>query len=112
MSEATVYGDDEVRAILADSLPAWSLEGGHLTRVYRTADFASALALANAAGFAAEAAWHHPELRVTWGALTVRLRTHEPDGITAKDVELARRIEAVATWAPAPGDALEGRPAS
>ena len=108
MGDVRTYTDAEVRAELAASLPAWTLEHAHVTRGYQTGDWARTMALANAISFLAESAWHHPEMHLAWGRLTVRLRTHEPEGITDKDLELARRIEALATWQPADGDALTG----
>jgi 4a-hydroxytetrahydrobiopterin dehydratase len=66
--------------------------------------------LVNAIGFAAEAAYHHPDLSVTWGRITVKLSTHSAGGITDKDFELARKIEEVALYRPAAGAALTGTP--
>ena len=51
--------------------------------------------LVNAIGYCAEAAYHHPDLSVTWGRITVKLSTHSAGGITDKDFALARRIEDV-----------------
>ena len=65
--------------------------------------------LVNAIGFVAEAAYHHPDLSVTWGRVTVKLSTHSAGGITDKDFELARRIEETVLWRPQ-GGALEGTP--
>ena len=56
--------------------------------------------LVNAIGYVAEAAYHHPDLSVTWGRVTVKLSTHSAGGITDKDFELARQIEDVALWRP------------
>jgi 4a-hydroxytetrahydrobiopterin dehydratase len=40
----------------------------------------------------------------------VKLSTHSAGGITDKDFTLARRIEEIVLWRPAPGDALTGTP--
>ena len=66
--------------------------------------------LVNAIGYLAEAAWHHPDLSVTWGKVWVKLKTHSAGGITDKDFELAKKIEEVALWRPAEGGPLEGTP--
>ena len=60
-------------------------------------------------GFYAEAAYHHPDLSVTWGRVIVKLQTHTAAGITDKDFELARKLEDAVLWRPA-GGALEGTP--
>ena len=59
--------------------------------------------------YLSEAAYHHPDLAVTWGRVTVKLSTHSAGGITDKDFELARKIEEAALWRPS-GGALEGTP--
>jgi 4a-hydroxytetrahydrobiopterin dehydratase len=107
---SNAYADAEVVAWLEENLPAWRLEEGFLARTYTTGSWQLTLLLANAIGYLAEAAWHHPELILSYPRLTVRLQTHDASGITDKDFELARRIEAVVTWRPSPEDALEGTP--
>ena len=91
-------------------LPGWYFEGGWLRRVYKTDGWPTTLMLVNAIGFAAEAAFHHPDLAVTWARVTVKLVTHSAGGITEKDFALARRIEEVALWRPEAGGALAGTP--
>jgi len=104
------YTEAEVATWIDEHLPTWSLAEGYLTRTYTTRSWRLTLLLANAIGYLAEAAWHHPELILSYPRLTVRLQTHDAGGITDRDMELARRIEAEATWQPAPEDALEGAP--
>jgi len=106
------YTEAEVIAWLEANLPTWSLKDGHLTRTYTTRNWRVTLLLANAIGYLAEAAWHHPELILSYPQLTVRLQTHDAGGITDKDFELACWIEEVVTWQPSPEDALEGTPKS
>jgi len=102
------YGDDEVRQRLAAELPGWELHEGWIRRKYVTGGWPYTLMLVNAVGFLAEAAFHHPDLAVSWAQVQVKLCTHSAKGITAKDFELARRIEDVVTWLPAEGQALAG----
>src|SRR6266705_1182410 len=65
--------------------------------------------LVNTIGYVAEAAYHHPDLAVTWGRVIVKLKNHAAGGITDKDFELARKIEDTVLWRPK-GGALEGTP--
>ena len=67
------------------------------------------LMLVNAIGYLAEAAYHHPDLAVTWGRVIVKLKNHAAGGVTDKDFELARKIEELVLWRPK-GGALEGTP--
>ena len=106
--EAT-YNEAQIAERLT-SLAGWYLEDGWIRRVYKTDGWPTTLMLVTAIGYCSEAAYHHPDLSVTWGRVTVKLSTHSAGGITDKDFELARKIEDVALWRPAPGGALEGTP--
>lgn len=77
-------------------LPGWSREGDALVKTFAFASFKAALAFMVRAGFEAEALNHHPEWTNVYNRVDVRLSTHEAKGkITAKDVALASRMEAV-----------------
>ncbi len=114
MSEAEkklpVLSDEEVERRLGEELPDWWYEGRWIRRRYNTDGWLTTLALVNTIGYLAEAAWHHPDLEVTWGKVWVKLRTHASNGITERDLALARRIEATVLWRPAPGEPMEGTP--
>jgi 4a-hydroxytetrahydrobiopterin dehydratase len=97
------YTDAEVAEHLRARLPSWSAEDGQIVRTFETGSFQRTLLLANAIGFVAEAAWHHPDLLLTFPRLRVMLTTHDAGGITEMDFELAERIESVATWQPQGG---------
>ena len=103
------YNEAEIAERLRD-LPGWYYEDKCIRRVYKTDGWPTTLMLVNALGYLAEAAYHHPDLSVTWGRVTVKLSTHSAGGITDKDFELARRLEEVALWRPAAGGALTGTP--
>ena len=92
------------------ALPGWYFEDGWIRRVYKTDGWPTTLMLVNAIGYLAEAAYHHPDLSVTWARVTVKLSTHSAGGITQKDFDLARQIEDVALWRPPTGGALTGTP--
>jgi 4a-hydroxytetrahydrobiopterin dehydratase len=111
MANLHVYAENEIAAKLAEhGLTDWYLEDGWLRRKYNTDGWPTTLMLVNAIGYLAEAAYHHPDLSVTWGKLWVKLKTHSAGGITDKDFALARKIEDVVLWRPAPGAPLEGTP--
>ena len=105
----TTYDETQIAERLRE-LPGWYFEDGWIRRVYKTDGWPTTLMLVNAIGYLAEAAYHHPDLSVTWGRITVKLSTHSAGGITGKDFELARKIEDVVLWRPAQGGALEGTP--
>src|SRR5262245_2205789 len=92
------------------ALPGWWFEDGWIRRVYKTDGWPTTLMLVNSVGFLAEAAYHHPDLTVTWGRITVKLSTHSAGGITDKDFDLAHRIEDSALWRPKDGARAPGTP--
>ncbi|MBX9794216.1 MAG: 4a-hydroxytetrahydrobiopterin dehydratase, partial [Burkholderiaceae bacterium] len=63
-------------------------------------------------GHLAEAAWHHPDLAVSYAFVIVKLVNHAAKGITEKDFQLAKKIEDVVLWQPGKedGSELEGTP--
>ncbi len=101
--------DEEIRARLSRDLPAWRHEDGQIRRTIRTRSWKGTMLAVGAIGHLAEAAWHHPDLLVTFSSVEVRLSTHDAGGITEKDFELAAKIEEVVLWKPE-GGALEGTP--
>jgi 2'-5' RNA ligase len=102
--------DSQITDAITGRLPAWRFEDGMLTRVYQTGAWQRTLLLANAIGFAGEAAGHHPDLLLSYPRLTVQLTTHDAGGVTARDLALAERIEALATWQPEAESPLGGSP--
>ena len=95
---------------LAKELPGWTLENGWLRRKYSTDGWPTTVMLINAIAFLSEAAWHHPDLEVTWGKVWVKLKTHVSGGVTERDFALAKEIEKLSLWRPAAGSAMEGTP--
>ncbi len=106
------YTADEIAARLAAELPQWTYEDGWIRRKYKTSGWKATLMVVNTVGHLAEAAWHHPDLTVSYAFVTVKLATHSAKGITEKDFALARKIDEVVMWQPGrEADAvLEGTP--
>ena len=71
-----VYTQDEVQARLAAELPKWTFEDGWIRRKYKTSGWKSTLMVVNTVGHLSEAAWHHPDLNVSYAFVTVKLVNH------------------------------------
>lgn len=112
MAKDQPYSPEDIAARLKDELPHWYLEDGSIRRKYRTSGWKATLMAVNTVGHLAEAAWHHPELTVSYASVIVQLTTHSAHGVTALDFALARKIEEVLTWQPGreEGAVLEGTP--
>ena len=108
----TVYTLEEIQARLAAELPKWTFEDGWIRRKYKTSGWKATLMVVGTVGHLAEAAWHHPDLNVSYAFVTVKLQNHAAKGITDKDFALAAKIEDVLMWQPGaqPDSGLEGTP--
>ncbi|MCC6579627.1 MAG: 4a-hydroxytetrahydrobiopterin dehydratase [Phycisphaeraceae bacterium] len=102
------YDEPRIAARLQSDLPQWEYRDGWIRRTYKTGGWPHTLMVVNAIGYLAEAAFHHPDLSVSWAQVTVKLMTHSAKGVTDKDFDLARRIEEQLTWLPGENSALEG----
>ena len=112
MSKDRTYDEAGIAERLA-ALPGWRYADGTVQRTFKTANWRATLMVVTTIGHLCEAAWHHPDLLVSYDSVTVKLSTHSAKGITDKDFELAAKIEAVVTWRPGTeGGALTGPPAS
>lgn len=114
MPEVTeqVYSEEEILSRLRAELPHWTYENGWIRRKFRTSGWKATLMVVNTIGHLAEAAWHHPDLTVSYAFVIVKLVTHSAKGVTDKDFALAKKIEEVIQWQPAreTGGILVGTP--
>jgi 4a-hydroxytetrahydrobiopterin dehydratase len=78
-------------------IEGWKVEEveGHLrlSKVFKFKGFMPGVELINKIAAVAEAENHHPDLLLTWGALTVWLLTHAANGLTQNDFILAAKID-------------------
>lgn len=86
--------DQQIEQELA-SLPGWSRDGDAIRREFRFSGFREAIAFIVRIAFEAEQRDHHPDLSNVYNRVTIRLSTHDAGGITEKDFDLARAIDAV-----------------
>lgn len=95
MANVAKLPEAEIQKKLAQ-LPGWRISDGKLHREYKFADFVHAFGFMAAAAVQAEARAHHPEWSNVWNRVTVDLTTHDAEGITEKDFDLATAMEAIA----------------
>lgn len=69
------------------------VEEHHLTKTYKFSNFVDALAFANRIGELAEEVNHHPEIRLSWGWVTLIIYTHKIDGLTESDFVWAAKAD-------------------
>lgn len=90
---------DEQLPALLEQLPAWkpsSERGGTISRAFVFRDFAQAMGFMCQVAVVAEKRNHHPEWFNVYNRVEVTLTTHDVNGLSMNDVELARFMDQVA----------------
>ena len=87
-------GPELKKAVAA--LKGWSVAKGKLHKEYKFADFIHAFGFMATAALAIEKMGHHPEWFNVYNRVTVDLTTHDAQGITSKDIDLAKLLDATA----------------
>jgi len=86
-------------------LTGWTAVPGRdaITKSFRFADFNAAFGWMTRVALAAEKLDHHPEWFNVYNRVEVTLATHDADGVTGLDVQLAQIMDVAATDHHAPG---------
>ena len=71
---------------------ALSADGKALHKSFRFKDFPEAFGFLTRVAMHAEKVDHHPEFTSVWNRVDFRLTTHDSDGVTERDLELAEAI--------------------
>jgi len=88
-----ILTNKEIDAALKE-LTAWQLSGNEIKKTYKCKNFKTALQFVNIVGELAEEEDHHPDILIhNWNKVTLTLSTHNEGGLTAKDFDLATKIE-------------------
>jgi len=89
------FDGPELKAAL-DHLPGWSVVNAKLHKEYKFADFIHAFGFMATAALAIEKMGHHPEWFNVYNRVTIDLTTHDAQGITQKDADLAKVLDETA----------------
>ena len=94
---AAKLSDQEREGALA-GLPDWQWDPAReaIRKRFTFGDFSEAFGFMTRVALEAERASHHPEWSNVWNRVDIALTTHDAGGLTAKDIALAKRIEALA----------------
>ena len=83
----------EIQSALTE-LNGWTLEADMLTWRRTFGSFPEAFAFATQVALLAERRDHHPDIALSYTRLTLRLTTHDALGITVRDLDFARALNA------------------
>jgi 4a-hydroxytetrahydrobiopterin dehydratase len=86
------------RDIAMQQLPQWTYDADAkgIRRTLRFADFAEAFGFMTRVAILAEKADHHPEWFNVYNRVEILLTTHDADGLSQRDIDLASKIDAIA----------------
>ncbi len=96
MARPTKLPTGDVAEAMAELHLDWDLVNGKLHRELRFANFAEAFGFMASIAIIAEKMDHHPEWSNVYNRVTIDLVTHDVDGISNLDLELAAIIDAAA----------------
>jgi 4a-hydroxytetrahydrobiopterin dehydratase len=89
-----LLSDEEITAAMA-GLPDWTRAANSISRTVELKDFQAAMLFTGAVAYMAEKAGHHPDILIQWNKVTLTLSTHSAGGLTAADMALAGRLDAL-----------------
>lgn len=83
---------------LRAALPEWQFSearGGLISREFSFADFVRAFGFMAQVALVAEKLNHHPEWSNVYNRVAITLTTHDVQGLSTNDVDLAQQIDAL-----------------
>jgi 4a-hydroxytetrahydrobiopterin dehydratase len=86
---------NEIESKLAE-MDGWALDEGQIIKEFTFATYKAGLVFAVAVGHFADRMDHHPDIYIGYQKVEIAMNTHDLDGISTYDMELARLIETLA----------------
>ena len=77
------------------TLDGWVRDGNAIRKQYTLGGFPDAIAFVTRLAFDAEAADHHPDITINYKRVTLVFSTHSEGGLTEKDFNGARQVDAL-----------------
>ncbi len=78
---------------LKELLPNWEIKNSKLHREWQFANFVEAFGFMTKVAMVSEVLGHHPEWRNVYSKVTIELTTHDLNGLTSFDIQLAKAID-------------------
>ena len=91
----TIYTSETIKSELLH-LKDWHFESNTIFKNFKFNSFSQAMGFITQVGLAAEKRNHHPELWNNYNKVNIRLTTHDANGVTNKDLDLAKAIDVIA----------------
>lgn len=86
------YNESESEALL-EHIPGWEFEDNGIERAYEFENFVDAFSFLTRVAILSEKENHHAEIFNVYNQVNLRLTTHDANGLTQKDFDLAKQID-------------------
>jgi len=77
------------------AVPNWSKRAQTIVRTFQFEGFLNAIDFVNRIAKKAQKSDHHPDIDIRFNKVTLKLTTHDEEGITEKDFSLARQCDEI-----------------
>ena len=85
---------DESASMLAQLDGGWEIvDDHHLHKTYKFKNFREALDFTNRVGELAESVFHHPDITLAWGKVSLDIWTHKINGLNEADFIFAAKCD-------------------
>lgn len=91
VSAAPALSAIEIR-LQMQQLPDWTTDGSSLYQTRTFEGFVEAVAFVDSLVEPAEQLGHHPDITISYNQVSLQLTTHDAEGLTNLDFQLARKI--------------------
>ena len=88
-----VLSDAEIEERVERLGTGWKYEDDAIKRTFKFDDFRGSIDFINRISPVADGMNHHPDLSISWNAVTVSITTHSEMGVTENDFSLAVEID-------------------
>lgn len=88
--------ESEIAKKLAEA-SFWKREGNEIMRLFQFPSFADSIRFVNQIATYADQVDHHPDILIQYNRVTLRLSTHDANGLTHKDFDLAQKADELCT---------------
>jgi 4a-hydroxytetrahydrobiopterin dehydratase len=83
------FSTSEIKEFLSSKIKNWSYDGTYISRTLKFKNFTEAFSFMTAVALEAEKMNHHPDWSNIYNTVTINLNTHDANGITQRDLDLA-----------------------
>jgi 4a-hydroxytetrahydrobiopterin dehydratase len=86
--------EKEINASL-NTILEWERVDSTIRRTFIFNNFSESIMFVDKVAALAESVSHHPDIDIRWNKVTLVLTTHDEGGISEKDIEMAKQINAI-----------------